>query len=49
MIDEQSGRVLVLSRLILRRRKRVTELLAVLAPVSFVGAAIVVWSQLRRW
>jgi hypothetical protein len=27
----------------------VTELLAVVAPVSLVGAAIVAWSQLRRW
>jgi len=27
----------------------VTELLAVVAPVSLVGAAIVAWAQLRRW
>jgi hypothetical protein len=27
----------------------VTEVFAVLAPVSLVGAAIVAWTQLRRW
>jgi len=32
-----------------RRRKEVAELFAVVAPVSLVGAAIVAWTQLRRW
>jgi len=27
----------------------VAELFAVVAPVSLVGAAIVAWTQLRRW
>jgi len=27
----------------------VIELFAVVAPVSLVGAAIVAWTQLRRW
>jgi len=27
----------------------VVEVLAVVAPVSLVGAAIVAWTQLRRW
>jgi hypothetical protein len=27
----------------------VAEVLAVVAPVSLVGAAIVAWTQLRRW
>jgi hypothetical protein len=27
----------------------VSEVLAVFAPVSLVGAAIVAWTQLRRW
>jgi len=27
----------------------VAEVLAVVAPISLVGAAIVAWTQLRRW
>jgi hypothetical protein len=32
-----------------QRRLNVAEVLAVVAPISFLGAMLVAWSQLRRW
>jgi hypothetical protein len=48
-IHPRKLRVRTRSQSYLSAEEEVTELFAVVAPVSLVGAVIVAWTQLRRW